>query len=77
MPSRIRGEWVVIFGGDNLPVADLLSYAQMAEDAGADSIWTVEVWRGVFVPLTAIASVTYRIRLGTGIAQFARSPTHT
>jgi hypothetical protein len=77
MPSRIRGEWVVIFGGDNLPMADLLSYAQMAEDAGADSIWTVEVWRGAFVPLTAIARVTYRVRLGTGIAQFARSPTHT
>ena len=77
MPRRIRGKWGVLFGGDNLSMADLLRYAQLAEDAGADSVWTAEVWRDAFVPLTAMASVTQRVRLGTGIAQFARPPMHT
>jgi alkanesulfonate monooxygenase SsuD/methylene tetrahydromethanopterin reductase-like flavin-dependent oxidoreductase (luciferase family) len=27
----------------------------MADDAGADSVWTAEVWRDAFVPLTAMA----------------------
>jgi 5,10-methylenetetrahydromethanopterin reductase len=77
MRSRTRWKWGVIFGGDNLSMVDLLHYAQMAEEAGANSIWSVEVWRDAFVPLTAMASVTQRVRLGTGIAQFARPPMHT
>src|SRR2546430_16860529 len=51
--------------------------SKMADDAGADSVWTAEVWRDAFVPLTAMASVVQRARVGTGIAQFARSPWHT
>jgi len=58
-------------------MADLLRYGKMADDAGADSVWTAEVWRDAFVPLTAMASVVQRARLGTAIAQFARSPWHT
>jgi alkanesulfonate monooxygenase SsuD/methylene tetrahydromethanopterin reductase-like flavin-dependent oxidoreductase (luciferase family) len=34
----------MIFGGDNLSMAELLRYAQMADDAGADSVWQAEVW---------------------------------
>jgi alkanesulfonate monooxygenase SsuD/methylene tetrahydromethanopterin reductase-like flavin-dependent oxidoreductase (luciferase family) len=77
MRSRTRWKWGVIFGGDNLSMVDLLHYAQMAEEARADSVWSIEVWRDAFVPLTAMASVTHRIRVGTGIAQFARPPMHT
>jgi len=58
-------------------MADLLRYAEMADSAGADSLWSVEVWRDAFVPLTAMASVAPRARLGTAIAQLARPPWHT
>jgi alkanesulfonate monooxygenase SsuD/methylene tetrahydromethanopterin reductase-like flavin-dependent oxidoreductase (luciferase family) len=77
MPSRTRWKWGILFGGDNLAMADLLRYGKMAEDAGADSVWTIEAWRDAFVPLTAMASVVQRVRVGTAIAQFARPPWHT
>lgn len=70
-------KWSVIFGGDNLTLADLVRYAKLAEDAGADSVWGAEVWRDAFVPVTAMASVVRRVRVGTAIAQFARPPMHT
>ena len=70
-------KWGIIFGGDNLSMADLLRYAGMADAAGADSVWSVEVWRDAFVPLTAMAGVVRRARLGTAIAQLARPPWHT
>lgn len=53
-----------------------LEYAREAERLGVDSVWTAEFW-GVdaFTPLAAIAAVTDRIKLGTGIAQLgARTP---
>jgi alkanesulfonate monooxygenase SsuD/methylene tetrahydromethanopterin reductase-like flavin-dependent oxidoreductase (luciferase family) len=77
MPNRTRWKWGILFGGDNLSMADLLRYGKMADEAGADSVWTAEVWRDAFVPLTAMASVVQRARVGTAIAQFARSPWHT
>jgi alkanesulfonate monooxygenase SsuD/methylene tetrahydromethanopterin reductase-like flavin-dependent oxidoreductase (luciferase family) len=67
----------MIFGGDNLSMAELLRYAEVADAAGADSVWHAEVWRDAFVPLTAMANVVRRARLGTGIAQLARPPWHT
>jgi hypothetical protein len=45
MPSRTRWKWGILFGGDNLAMADLLRYGKMADEAGADSVWTAEVWR--------------------------------
>ena len=35
MPSRIRWKWGILFGGDNLSMADLLRYGKMADEAGA------------------------------------------
>ena len=77
MTSRKRWRWGVGFTSENLSMEDLTHYARMAEEAGADSVWMAEVWRDAFVPLTALASVTQRVRVGTGIAQFARPPMHT
>jgi F420-dependent oxidoreductase-like protein len=53
-----------------------LELAQEAERVGADSVWVAEYWAyDAFTPLAAIASITERIRLATGIAQLgARSP---
>jgi probable F420-dependent oxidoreductase len=58
-------------------MAELLHYTALAEEAGAESLWTTELLRDAFVPLTAMASVTKTARLGTAVAQFARPPMHT
>jgi alkanesulfonate monooxygenase SsuD/methylene tetrahydromethanopterin reductase-like flavin-dependent oxidoreductase (luciferase family) len=64
--GRRPWRWGLLFGGDNLSMADLLRYAELADAAGADSVWAAEVWRDAFVPLTAMAGVVRRARLGTG-----------
>ena len=68
--------WGIVFTGDNLSLADILRYAKQAEDAGAESLWSTELGRDAFVPLAAIANVVKRVRLGTGVATFARPPMH-
>ena len=67
----------VVYNADDLSLADMLHYARMAEEAGVDSVWAVEAGRDAFVPLTAMASVLQRVRVGTSIAQFARPPVLT
>ena len=51
-------------------------FAQEAERIGVDSVWVPEYWAyDAFTPLAAIAAVTDRLRLATGIAQLgARTP---
>ena len=53
-----------------------LDLARDAERVGVDSVWVAEYWAyDAFTPLAAIASVTDRLRLATGIAQLgARTP---
>ena len=54
-----------------------LDVARQAERIGVDSVWVAEYWAfDAFTPLAAIASVTERLRLATGIAQLgaARRP---
>ncbi len=53
-----------------------LDLAREAERVGVDSVWVAEYWAyDAFTPLAAIASVTERLRLATGIAQLgARTP---
>ncbi len=61
--------------GDQLTMAEMVRFACQAEEAGFDSVWVPEAWREAFVPLTAIALQTERVRIGTAIAlTMARSP---
>src|SRR6516162_1852291 len=77
MPGAQTPKWGVIYNADALTIDDMLHFSSLADNAGADSIWTAEAWRDAFVPLAAMAGVTKRVRLGTGIAQMARPPVLT
>jgi probable F420-dependent oxidoreductase len=70
-------KWGVNYSTDTLPLGDILRFSSLAQEAGADVVWTAEGWRDAFVPLTAIASVAKSIRVGTAIAQMARPPVLT
>src|SRR4051812_31719483 len=75
--TMARTKWSVIYNGDDLTVGDMLHFATLAQDAGADALWTAEGWRDAFVPLTAIANAARNVRVGTAIAQMARPPVLT
>jgi probable F420-dependent oxidoreductase len=77
MASSNTCQWGILYNADALPMADMLRYARMAEEAGAHSVWAAEARRDAFVPLTAMASGLQRVRVGTAIAQFARPPVLT
>ncbi len=69
-----RMKWGVLFNGDNLSLDRILRYARMAEEAGADSLWSSDLGRDAFTPLAAISGVAKSARLGTAVATFARPP---
>jgi F420-dependent oxidoreductase-like protein len=58
------------------PPVNLIPMVQQAETLGYDTVWTAEAYGSdAITPLAYLASVTERIRLGTGICQLsARSP---
>lgn len=64
---------LILMGGS---VRSDVALAQRAEQAGFDSVFTIEFFnRHGYVPLAAIAQTTRRIRIGTGIANaFTRTP---
>ena len=59
---------------EGLPFDETVAVGVAAEDAGFASVWHVEIQREPFVPLAAIAARTSRIRVGSGVAIWARSP---
>jgi probable F420-dependent oxidoreductase len=72
-----KWKWGILFSGDNLTLDETVRYARDAEAAGADSLWTTELGRDAFVPLAAMAAACSRVRLGTGVATYARPPAMT
>ena len=58
------------------PFAEVAAFARMAEECGYEAIFVPEAWgRDAFVTLGALARVTERIGLGTGIVNvYSRSP---
>lgn len=77
MTAERRIKWGMLFNGDNLSLDEILRYARMAEEAGADSLWSSDLGRDAFTPLAAMAGVVSSVRLGTAVATFARPPMHT
>jgi 5,10-methylenetetrahydromethanopterin reductase len=63
------------FPGGGMAQTDMIAIAQEAEAAGMDSLYVTEAWRSAFVPLTALALSTERVRLGTYVINaYGRSP---
>jgi alkanesulfonate monooxygenase SsuD/methylene tetrahydromethanopterin reductase-like flavin-dependent oxidoreductase (luciferase family) len=58
-----------------MSLRDMVAISKEAEAAGFDSLYVTEAWRSGFVPLTAIAVATERVRLGTYVLNaYGRSP---
>lgn len=65
----------LIFPGGGMSQQDMLSVARQAEAAGFDSLYVTEAWRSAFVPLTALALATERVRIGSYVLNaYGRSP---
>ena len=60
------------------PAAQLIEAVKQAEALGLEGIWTQQGPGMPFVPLAAAATVSQRLKLGTGVAlTFTRSPLET
>lgn len=61
-----------------LPKETLVSLVKGYEAAGIEGLWASQTFGSPFLPLSAAASVSDKLKLGTGIAlAFARSPLET
>lgn len=67
----------LIFNGEGITIQDMVDIAVEAERAGFDSVWHTEDERELWVPLSAIALATSRIRVGAGVAIISRPPMFT
>lgn len=57
-----------------MPLHDLVDYGVGLEAAGFDGVWHEEIFRDPFVPLAAIAARTSRLRVGTAVSNWTRTP---
>ena len=76
VPEASRLQIGVWFQG-GLALGRTVELAQAAEAEGVDAIWVAEgpIARDAFVTLTAIAGVTERVQLGTGVVNpYTRHP---
>lgn len=65
----------LIFTGGDTNVRDLAAIAEQAECSGFSTLGMAEAWRSAWVPLTAMAAATSRIRLGPYVLNaYGRSP---
>lgn len=61
-----------------MPRERLVQAVQRYESAGLEGIWASQTFGAPFLPLSAAAAVSERVKLGTGIAlAFVRSPLET
>lgn len=61
-----------------MPREQLVAAVERYESAGLDGIWASQTFGAPFLPLSAAAAVSEKIKLGTGIAlAFVRSPLET
>jgi F420-dependent oxidoreductase-like protein len=67
---------IAVGAAHHRPFSDVATFARAAEDNGYDAIFVPEAWgRDAFVTLGALARVTERIALGTGIVNvYSRTP---
>jgi 5,10-methylenetetrahydromethanopterin reductase len=65
----IEVERVALYLQDRHPIRDGVKYAQFAEKHGFEAVWQAEsrLARDAITPLAAIATVTNKIKLGTGV----------
>lgn len=65
----------IIFTGGGMHMRDMSALAAAAETAGFEAVVMAEAWRSGWVPLTAMAAATSRIRLGPYVLNaYGRSP---
>lgn len=65
----------LIFPGGGMRIQGMVTIGKEAEAAGFDSLYVTEAWRSGFVPLTALAMATQRVRLGPYVLNaYGRSP---
>ena len=66
----------VAFSWRESSLESILTCARCAEQAGVESVWIPEAWgRDAFLALAAVAQLTDRVKLGTGIVNvYSRSP---
>jgi 5,10-methylenetetrahydromethanopterin reductase len=68
---------VALYLQDAHPIRDGMAYAQYAEAKGFDAVWQAEsrLVREATVPMAAFASVTERIKVGSGVVDcWSRNP---
>ena len=65
----------LIFTGADMTMAELTAVGRRAEQSGVASLYLAEAWRSGWVPLTALAAATSRVRLGPYVLNaYGRSP---
>lgn len=74
MAAKKKQKWGLLLSGENLSMDDIVHYSKMADQAGAESLWSTELWRDGIVMLAAMAAAAPTLRVGTGVVHFARPP---
>ncbi len=77
MAGKNKRKWGVLFSGENLTMDEIIQYSKLAAQAGAESLWSTELWRDGIVMLVAMANAAPNVRVGTGVIHFARPPLST
>ncbi len=63
------------FTGGGMRLAELVELGRRAEASAFDAVYLTEAWRSAFVPLSALATATERVRLGSYVLNaYGRSP---